>query len=431
MSKKIYYTNSELQPVDEKKLIALAPKYDNAFIFQTPEGLRLYSFGSLSQITPGSHENQFTAVSHWKDHLHSLLTPINAAVPPQVVGGFSFSSEQTGKSVWGDLSNGYFFLPKYIVIIENNNFTLITSSFNKTEITQEKIAFISQLSVITISNRQLSNAIVAQKELNVDKWAAAVAKTTKLIKETNLKKVVLARNLQIELAHKPELCLLWQRLQFTQPNTYHILLKQKELLFLSATPERFAKFGATYFETAAVAGTTRRGDTALEDKQLGNTLLADKKNRSEQQFVVNEINSSLKKAGLVTHHPMEPILLKNKNVQHLFTPIKGTGSYNLFSLLDSLHPTPALGGLPRKKALLQIDKIEPFMRGLFGAPIGHISFDGTGELAVGIRSGIISGTTVFLFAGAGIVTDSMPETEVAETRMKFNPILNILKEDNE
>lgn len=432
MSKKIYYANKILQPVNEDRLLALAKKYDDAFIFQTPDNLKLYAFGSLSQIAPGSSQkNQFIAVAHWKSRLHSLLVPINAAIPPQIVGSFSFSPAQTGKSVWGNLANGYFFLPKFLIIIENNKYRLVTSSFSKSNIEQEQITFAALFSTVGLPNQQLTNAIVAKKELNVTEWAAAVAKLIKLIKKTDLKKVVFARNLQIELAYAPNLYLLWQRLQDTQPNTYHILLKRKKMIFLSATPERFAKFGAAYFETAAIAGTTRRGTTPLEDKQLGDSLLVDKKNRGEQQFVVDDISNSLKKAGLIVQHPQTPILLKNKNVQHLFTPIKGIGSYNLFSLLHALHPTPALGGLPRKKALIQINKIEPFARGLFGAPIGHISFDGTGELAVGIRSGIINETTLFLFAGAGIVADSVPETEVAETRMKFNPILNILKEDTE
>ncbi|MFT8949953.1 MAG: isochorismate synthase [Liquorilactobacillus hordei] len=432
MPKKIYYTNSKLQPADEDHLLTLAKQYDDIFIFQTPEGFKLYAFDSLSRIIPGNdHENQFTHVSHWKDDLQSLLVPINATIPPQIVGGFSFSPEQTSRSVWNSLSSGYFFLPKFIIIVKNNNYTLVTSSFSKDDIDREKAAFSAQISTVNPVKKHLNNPIIKKVELNVAEWETAVAKTTRLIRETNLKKVVLARNLKIKLTHEPDFCLLWQRLQSTQPNTYHILLKKRKLIFLSATPERFAKFGAAYFETAAVAGTIRRGITPVEDNQLGKTLLADKKNRSEQQFVVSDISNSLKQVGLVVNHPAIPTLLKNKNVQHLFTPIKGTGRYDLFSLLNILHPTPALGGLPRQDALIQINNIEPFTRGLFGAPIGHISFDGTGELAVGIRSGIINGTTSFLFAGAGIVADSVAKKEVAETRMKFNPILNILKDDTE
>lgn len=428
MTKKIYYLNTAFESVSEYNLALLVQKYSIAFLFHSPTGQNIYAFDSISQLKPGEqNENQFTAVAKWQNYLFSKLEPLNAQILPQIVGSFSFTSEQQNSEIWESLTNGFFFLPKFLVIVEKKNFTLVTCSFTKNTIIQESTAFLRLLGTVDTKKKPYSNLITKTEELAVTKWKDAVAETTKLIKETNLKKVVLARSLKVEFIHEFKVHTLWKKLKDTQPNTYRILLKQNTSLFISATPERLAKFSANQFETVALAGTIKRGDTLSEDAELGKKLITDPKNRGEQQFVVNTISEILKKTGLIVNHPQNPILLKNKNVQHLYTPITGMGFYNLFSLLGELHPTPALGGLPKADALKQINKVEPFIRGLFGAPVGHISFDNSGELAVGIRSGILKANKAFLFAGAGIVAGSIPENEVKETRMKFQPILQVLE----
>ncbi|OQJ68263.1 isochorismate synthase, partial [Leuconostoc pseudomesenteroides] len=159
-------------------------------------------------------------------------------------------------------------------------------------------------------------------------------------------------------------------------------------------------------------------------------LLHSLKNQREHQFVVDSIKMKLEAITTQLNVPSNPILLQNKQVQHLYTPISGTLSANMSvkDLVDNLHPTPALGGVPQKEALQYIAQHEQQPRGLFAGPIGYVTADNTGELVVGIRSMYCEQTRARLFAGAGIVAGSEAQQEYDETALKFEPMLQLLGE---
>lgn len=97
-------------------------------------------------------------------------------------------------------------------------------------------------------------------------------------------------------------------------------------------------------------------------------------------------------------------------------------------MVEELHPTPALGGTPRLEAMKLIRDVESLDRGLYGAPIGWIDDKGNGEFAVALRCGLLNGDRASLFAGCGIVIDSVPQLEYEETSLKFRPMLGALEE---
>ena len=134
------------------------------------------------------------------------------------------------------------------------------------------------------------------------------------------------------------------------------------------------------------------------------------------------------------HIPTTPQLLKNKQVQHLYTPITGqlVDNMPLTAVVTSLHPTPALGGVPREAALAYIAAHEKWPRGLFAGPVGYFTADNSGEFVVGIRSMYVNQLThqATLFAGAGIVADSDAQQEYDETGLKFEPMRQLLKDYN-
>jgi len=123
-----------------------------------------------------------------------------------------------------------------------------------------------------------------------------------------------------------------------------------------------------------------------------------------------------------------PQLLKLKNVQHLKTPILGEliPGQSILDILADLHPTPAVGGFPHQAALEAIRSTEKLDRGWYAAPLGWIGASGHGEFAVALRSGLIDGAKARLFAGCGIVADSDPQTEFAESCLKFQAMLRAL-----
>jgi menaquinone-specific isochorismate synthase len=124
----------------------------------------------------------------------------------------------------------------------------------------------------------------------------------------------------------------------------------------------------------------------------------------------------------------ERTIRKLANVQHLRTPIRATLSEerHVLDLVEALHPTPAVGGLPPELALETIRETEVFDRGWYAAPVGWIDGDGDGSFAVAIRSALARERTATLFAGAGIVDDSDPDEEWDELQLKYRPILDEL-----
>jgi menaquinone-specific isochorismate synthase len=116
-------------------------------------------------------------------------------------------------------------------------------------------------------------------------------------------------------------------------------------------------------------------------------------------------------------------------VQHLGTLVEGRLSHpwpNVLELVAALQPTPALGGYPRADALAMIAELEGFGRGRYGGPVGWVDADGNGQWAVGIRCAEIDGTTARLFAGVGVVADSDPDAELAETQAKLQAMLSAI-----
>jgi isochorismate synthase EntC len=126
--------------------------------------------------------------------------------------------------------------------------------------------------------------------------------------------------------------------------------------------------------------------------------------------------------------PDSPSLKRMATVQHLSTPVHGslTAKTHVLDLVDALHPTPAVGGTPRGKAISFIDKLEGFDRGWYAGGVGWVDGSGDGEYAIALRCGLIEGADAHIFAGAGIVADSDPDAELLETRLKLRPLLELL-----
>ena len=213
-----------------------------------------------------------------------------------------------------------------------------------------------------------------------------------------------------------------------QNDSYVFAFESNGDCFIGATPERLMKKENDQVYSACLAGSIARGKNDIEDELLGKTLLTDDKNLMEHQFVVDMIKVAMEDSCSEVNIPKQPYLLKLKNIQHLYTPVNGKVKQHtsLLSLVEKLHPTPALGGLPKNLAIEKIREVEDLDRGLYGGPIGWVDYQGNGEFAVAIRSGLIQGDEVSIFAGCGVVEDSIAEMEYQETNIKFTPMLSAL-----
>ncbi|MFD1642562.1 isochorismate synthase [Halohasta litorea] len=264
-----------------------------------------------------------------------------------------------------------------------------------------------------------------------DSWRGGVTAATDRIAAGDLQKVVLAQVLEVDLAADLEVGDILSRLGEKYPSCTRFLVEPEgpePPAFFGATPERLVSLRGRTVETDALAGTTGRGETPAEDEWLADELLADPKNVHEHALVAETIREQLAPfAASVSTGDRQ--IKRLATVQHIHTPITAelAADTHVLSLVEALHPTPAVGGLPPDRALETIRETEPFDRGWYAAPIGWIDAAGNGTFAVGLRSAVATRRRATLFAGVGIVGDSDPDREWDEVELKFRPILDELE----
>lgn len=196
-----------------------------------------------------------------------------------------------------------------------------------------------------------------------------------------------------------------------------------------SSPETLLSVRGGELSTRVLAGTAARGIDAASDERAAATLLTSDKDRDEHGFAARSVLAALEPHADRLIGGDDPFTLRLPNLWHLATDISGRirdGSDSL-ALLAALHPTAAVAGTPTDVAVQLIDEIEPFDRGRYAGPVGWLDAQGNSEWAIALRGAQIDPDgTVTAYAGGGIVAESDPESELAETRMKFRPILDAL-----
>lgn len=253
-------------------------------------------------------------------------------------------------------------------------------------------------------------------------YKAAVRRAVTRINSGEFAKIVLARakDLVANAPLHPMWALDGLRQRFRDCYAFSVANGQGQS-FIGASPERLVRVHGGMLTTEALAGSAPRGATVEEDARLGAELLQSAKDRHEHQLVLDSILRRVRPLGLQLDFPAEPRLRQLANVQHLHTPVRAAlpVGVRVLEVIAGLHPTPAVGGVPREAALAGIREMENFSRGLYAGAIGWIDGRGNGEFFVGLRSALIDGHKARLYAGAGIVAASQPELELAETDLKF------------
>lgn len=199
--------------------------------------------------------------------------------------------------------------------------------------------------------------------------------------------------------------------------------------FIGASPELLVSRSGQDVHAHPLAGTAPRSSDPDRDRELAAALNVSTKDQSEHRITIDWLLDTLLPYCSYVDAEPEPAIITLPNVHHLGTRVEGLLSSPAASVLElvaALHPTPAVGGDPRDLALKTIDAVEPGDRGLYAGPVGWVDAAGNGEFAVGLRSGHISGNTARVWAGVGVVADSDPEAELAETRAKFQAMLGAL-----
>ena len=276
-----------------------------------------------------------------------------------------------------------------------------------------------QLEAVTTAPTQFHSG-----KLSAAGFQAAVAQAITEINETDLKKVVLSRDLEMVLPHQPDLTEPLARLRARYPDcwTYKV-----EGVF-GASPELLLRAERGEVSARVLAGTAGRGTDPDVDRAIADGLSHSIKNNHEHAYAVQSMVSELEPFCDWVEADAQPFSLALPDLWHLATDVRGKlkPATSLLDVIAKLHPTAAVAGTPRDLAIALIEELEPYDRGGYAGPVGWVSADGSGELAIALRGGIIESTgdqvVVRAIAGCGIVAESDPQAELAETELKFRAV---------
>jgi menaquinone-specific isochorismate synthase len=258
-------------------------------------------------------------------------------------------------------------------------------------------------------------------------WRRNVEEALATFTRGRMQKVVLARRAELGFERALDPVLLAERLKTATPGCFHFYVEPEEgVAFLGASPERLFRREGRRVLSEAVAGTRPRSDSAAADAELREELLASEKDLSEHSYVRASIEETLRPLCQTLEVDRTTSEMRLARGRHLVSGVRGALREGVTDaeVLAALHPTPAVGGSPRREAVAAIRELEPFDRGWYAGPVGWIGADGA-EFAVGIRSGLVRGSSLSLFSGAGIVPGSTPEGEWAEIEQKIGDFTRI------
>lgn len=415
---------------------AVDSDYEKSFYWEIPdENTALVGFGSVAEQKSAGTARFYDSEEAFTS-LQEQIAVVGENAADKTVPTFLFLNsffDEIAPSEWTGFSPSLLYLPKFMMARQGPqitgciNFKLTPES--KTQTILEEIRTGETLfrrnfsSLLSLQNGTIQLAPYLNGEKS--QWLNSVSRGIESIRHHEIEKVVLAKKSQIAVREYSTLYETLDTLRNSYPGCVTFMYKQDEKAFFGATPEWLARVQDNILTCDALAGSIGRDSTPQIDEELGEELLHSPKNLSEHKFVVQYLKRKLQTIADNIDCPDSPELKKLENVQHLYTKIIGELQPDItpFDIVEKLHPTPAVGGIPSKDALSFIRTIEHLERGYYAAPLGWISLGGDFDIAVGLRSGLLTKDTLHLYAGAGIVEGSDPEAEYDELQLKLMPLL--------
>jgi menaquinone-specific isochorismate synthase len=264
-------------------------------------------------------------------------------------------------------------------------------------------------------------------DVSVDRYLAAVAAARDAVRRGDLTKAVIARPVTVTSSGTIDVHAVLLRLKLSFGSSYRYSVDG----LVGASPELLVEIDGEVVRSHPLAGTAPRSGDPLVDRATADALAVSEKNRIEHRVVIDVVHDTLLPWASYLDWEPEPSIVSVANVLHLGTRMEGMLSQpapSVVELVRALSPTPALGGHPRDRALALIERVEGFDRGRYGGAVGWVDARGNGTWAVAIRNAELSDDrrSARLVAGGGIVADSEPLAELAETQAKLQAMLSAI-----
>lgn len=348
--------------------------------------------------------------------------------------GFAFSPNETPGAMWHDMANTELVVPELLFRESGDQRWLIFSAdvggrTNPVDLELHWASLLETLCKAPVERHEEGMPPLTMRRIEDRGWQAPIAQALMDIRSGSLEKVVLTRRVKYSTSRRLRWGKVLQALAAGHEDCARFAVTRPGFALLGVSPERLLSLDNGMVIADALAGTAPRGERSGEDRKLAQQLLADPKALEEHTIVVNQIREALAPScsGLVV--PPAPGIMSLPKVHHLWSPLRGrlrNGS-SLLDLAGRLHPTPAVGGSPRDAALNWLKDNEKGGRGWYTGAYGWLDASGNGELSVVLRCSIVNDTSAELFAGAGIVADSVADQELAETEWKLRTMRGALE----
>lgn len=433
--------------------VALAPDVDPAavvaasrragepwFVLEQPadEGSAIAALGCAVALEAAGPERFAVVAQRWRALLASA-----AADPPEgppgaglvALGGFAFAPAGGGSEPWAGFAPGSLHVPEVAIARRGGQARLTFCALARPDDTAAGVvarieARIGELqgAALPLLDPSPVTAAVVSSAMPPEHYEAAVERAVERIRAGALEKIVLAREVLVHAGAAHDAAAVHGVLREAFPACFVFCVGRGDRTFVAASPELLVRRQGLRASTLALAGTTRRSADPAVDDHLGEQLLRSAKDRSEQAIVARRIERALRPLAVWVTVAEEPVVVRMANVAHLATPIRAQlrSPVGAVELAGALHPTPAVGGEPLAVAAPLIPALEGIDRGWYAGPVGWTDANEDGQFCVALRCALLDGRQARCFAGVGVVRDSDPAAELAETEAKLQALLPVL-----
>ncbi len=349
--------------------------------------------------------------------------------------GFAFDDEGAASPTWEGFGAASLSVPE-VSFTRSGDETWITCNFGvhagddpEPAITRmlERLASLTE-APLPLLDPSPTGRFVVQSPIPPAHYEEAVARAVQRIRDGEFEKIVLAREVHVRAPRPHDPGAVFDVLRGGFPECFVYAVGRGEGTFIGATPELLIRKQGMRASTVALAGSTRRSADPAVDNHLSESLLRSTKNRHENAVVAQRIAKTLAPFAVWVTAANEPVVVRIANIQHLATPVRAQlrSAVSALTLAGALHPTPAVGGEPDAVTKRLIPALEGLDRGWFAGALGWVDTTGDGEFCVALRCAMLRGELACCYAGCGIVEDSDPAAELAETETKLEAVLPVL-----
>jgi menaquinone-specific isochorismate synthase len=417
------------------------------FVFEQPERkqVALAALGEVISLSAHGPDRFATVADRWRALAAAAVSDPpgdparGGAGGPVAVGGFSFAHDGGSSPQWSGFAPASLVVPEVALARDEHRgerrVRLTLSALAAPDDMPEDLLARLQRRLEELRSRPLAlldpapaGRCKVASTMAPEHYEAAVARAVELIRRGDLQKIVLAREVQVHAPSPYDPAAVFGVLRAEFPSCFVFCVGRGESTLIAASPELLVRREGHRVSTLALAGSTRRSADPAVDDHLGEQLLRSEKDREEQAIVIRRIERTLGRHALWVTATPEPVLVRVANIQHLATPIRAQLARPLdaIELLELMHPTPAVGGEPLARARPLIPALEGIDRGWYAGPVGWTDATGDGEFCVALRCALLHGDVARCYAGVGVVRDSDPAAELAETEMKLAALLPLL-----